>query len=200
MITSNLFTNILHIVYFDYFVVRYSIANEIGQNLVKFAKSITFHHSFAVSTINTDHECQGMPRVYVSLYNNNKCNGLGYIICQNIDYHIFIIKGKKPELTEPITNMDDYIISNISHDFDLSYRLINDVRKLTAEQFIRKFLGRYSRLSGILGLTVLRWQDCRKFRLICTQIARLIGPTWEPPGSCRLQVGPTLAPWTLLSG
>ena len=27
-----------------------------------------------------------------------------------------------------------------------------------------------------------------------------MGPTWDPPGSCRPQVGPMLAPWTLLSG
>ena len=33
-----------------------------------------------------------------------------------------------------------------------------------------------------------------------TQITRLMGPTWDPPGSCRPQVGPMLAPWTLLSG
>ena len=26
------------------------------------------------------------------------------------------------------------------------------------------------------------------------------GPTWGPPGSCRPQMGPMLAPWTLLSG
>ena len=31
------------------------------------------------------------------------------------------------------------------------------------------------------------------------QIARFIGPTWGPPGSCRPQMGPTLAPWTLLT-
>ena len=30
-------------------------------------------------------------------------------------------------------------------------------------------------------------------------IARLMRPTWGPPGSCRPQVGPILAPWTLLS-
>ena len=29
---------------------------------------------------------------------------------------------------------------------------------------------------------------------------RFMGPTWDPPGSCRPQVGPILAPWTLLSG
>ena len=34
---------------------------------------------------------------------------------------------------------------------------------------------------------------------IATQIAKFVGPTWGPPGSCRPQMGPMLAPWTLLS-
>ena len=38
------------------------------------------------------------------------------------------------------------------------------------------------------------------FTLFFTQIARFMGPTWGPPGSCRPQMGPMLAPWTLLSG
>ena len=33
-----------------------------------------------------------------------------------------------------------------------------------------------------------------------TQIARFMGPTWGPSGAARAQVGPMLAPWTLLSG
>ena len=33
-----------------------------------------------------------------------------------------------------------------------------------------------------------------------TQITRFMGPTWGPPGSCRPQMGPMLAPWTLLLG
>ena len=33
-----------------------------------------------------------------------------------------------------------------------------------------------------------------------SKIARFMGPTWGPPGSCRPQMGPILAPWTLLSG
>ena len=32
------------------------------------------------------------------------------------------------------------------------------------------------------------------------RIAKFMGPTWGPPGSCRPQMGPMLAPWTLLSG
>ena len=31
-------------------------------------------------------------------------------------------------------------------------------------------------------------------------IVRLMGPTWGPSGADRTQVGPVLAPWTLLSG
>ena len=37
-------------------------------------------------------------------------------------------------------------------------------------------------------------------RSVTSQITRFMGPTWGPPGSCRPQVGPMLASWTLLSG
>ena len=30
--------------------------------------------------------------------------------------------------------------------------------------------------------------------------SKVIGPIWGPSGSCRPQMGPMLAPWTLLSG
>ena len=33
-----------------------------------------------------------------------------------------------------------------------------------------------------------------------TKIASFMVPTWGPPGSCRPQMGPMLAPWTMLSG
>ena len=36
--------------------------------------------------------------------------------------------------------------------------------------------------------------------LLLSLIAKFMGPTWGPPGSCRPQMGPMLAPWTLLSG
>ena len=35
---------------------------------------------------------------------------------------------------------------------------------------------------------------------IPSQIAKFMGPTWGPPGTCRPQMGPMWAPWTLLSG
>ena len=31
-------------------------------------------------------------------------------------------------------------------------------------------------------------------------VARFMGPTWGPPGSCRPQMGPMLVPWTFRSG
>ena len=39
-----------------------------------------------------------------------------------------------------------------------------------------------------------------KGQTIHTQIAKFMGPTWGPTGSCRSQMGPMSAPWTLLSG
>ena len=38
------------------------------------------------------------------------------------------------------------------------------------------------------------------FRAKQYHIARFMGPTWGPLGADQTQVGPTLAPWTLLSG
>ena len=40
----------------------------------------------------------------------------------------------------------------------------------------------------------------RELPVATTQIARFMGPTWGPSGSCRHQMGSMLAPWTLLSG
>ena len=49
-----------------------------------------------------------------------------------------------------------------------------------------KFWSSLTRLSYCLSCTV--------------QIASFMGPTWGPPGSCWSQMGPFLAPWTLLLG
>ena len=45
------------------------------------------------------------------------------------------------------------------------------------------------------------WCHCNEtFVFLCAQIAKFMGTTWGPPGSCRPQMGRMLAPWTLLSG
>ena len=42
------------------------------------------------------------------------------------------------------------------------------------------------------------YDSATSYSQIITQIARFMWPTWGPPGSCRPQMGPMLAPWTLL--
>ena len=53
-----------------------------------------------------------------------------------------------------------------------------------------------------LGLRMLTHggQDKMTAISLTTQKAKFIGPTWGPLGSCQPQMGPMLAPWTLLSG
>ena len=42
--------------------------------------------------------------------------------------------------------------------------------------------------------------SAQKLSTVTSKITKFMGPTWDPPGSCRPQMGPMLAPWTLLSG
>ena len=56
-----------------------------------------------------------------------------------------------------------------------------------------------------ISLGILSWRRKSIFFIIndtanSPHIAKFMGPTWGPPGSCRPQMGPMLAPWTLLSG
>ena len=51
------------------------------------------------------------------------------------------------------------------------------------------------------GPVMRQWFPCDEFSIsLATLIARFMGPTWGPSGTDRTQVGPMLAPWTLLSG
>ena len=48
------------------------------------------------------------------------------------------------------------------------------------------------------------YEICISYKMVqcsfVTQISKFMGPTWGPPGSCRSQMGPMLAPRTLISG
>ena len=46
----------------------------------------------------------------------------------------------------------------------------------------------------------LKYIKHKKGKNMIPLIARFMGPTWGPAGADRTQVGPMLAPWTLLSG
>ena len=52
--------------------------------------------------------------------------------------------------------------------------------------------------SNSIANTLELLQSCTKPSK--SQIAKFMEPTWGPPGSCRPQMGPMLASWTLLSG
>ena len=51
--------------------------------------------------------------------------------------------------------------------------------------------------NNVNEITLLRYVINQQ---ITTQIAKFMGPTLGPPGSCRRQMRPMLAPWTLISG
>ena len=50
----------------------------------------------------------------------------------------------------------------------------------------------------LLHRTMVLWSFVAIFWRM-SQITKFMGPIWDPPASCRPQMGPMLAPWTLLS-
>ena len=71
----------------------------------------------------------------------------------------------------------------------------------TSAFFVINMSALYVRIVIVDDLETERWQgasnSCNWDKSL---IARFMGPTWGPPGADRTQVGPMLAPWTLLSG
>ena len=58
----------------------------------------------------------------------------------------------------------------------------------------------HQRSSFYLKVVLLPWYRSPKLVGYTSQIAKSMGPIWGSPGSCRPQMGPMLAPWSLLSG
>ena len=54
--------------------------------------------------------------------------------------------------------------------------------------------------NGHINLSCWGYMDRLRHIRKHSQIAKFMGQTWGPPGSCRPQMGPMLVPWTLLSG
>ena len=52
---------------------------------------------------------------------------------------------------------------------------------------------------GDMRLLTMTATEASKSHKNGSLIARFVGPTWDPSGADRTQVGPMLAPWTLLS-
>ena len=74
------------------------------------------------------------------------------------------------------------------------------------EQRVPRILPNTCRLSHLMRLSFLFWLLAMFLYWACDSfpvpslIARFMGPSWGPSGADRTQVGPMLAPWTLLSG
>ena len=58
----------------------------------------------------------------------------------------------------------------------------------------------HGQFHGNIESRVIKTSLNKEWILISTQIAKFMGPTWGPPGSCRPLMDPMLVPWTLLSG
>ena len=65
---------------------------------------------------------------------------------------------------------------------------------------IYQYIQMYVNLFIVACITVLSVEWAATSRPLTALIARFMGLTWGPPGADRTQVGPMLAPWTLLSG
>ena len=66
--------------------------------------------------------------------------------------------------------------------------------------YIMRLPRRINQRKLYLAIIFLSKHNIYPLREYLPQIAKFMGPTWGPLGSCRPQMGPMLAPWTLLSG
>ena len=88
------------------------------------------------------------------------------------------------------TSVTKYILSVATKYIWWYHRTRRGINELTSLLFFSRFYRILITLNKML---------CKCLHDV-SQIERFMWPTWGPPGSCRSQVGPMLAPWTLLSG
>ena len=85
----------------------------------------------------------------------------------------------------------NYIVNTQTHEYsNLSY-FVDECNRLVA---------RYVPVNLTSVVPGYVYIDVTDIPQAIPQIAKFMGPTWGPSGSCRPQMGPMLAPWTLLSG
>ena len=103
-----------------------------------------------------------------------------------------------------LLNLHILIIDGLSSGpLYLSYSKVHPDLTLHTTIFIISFFslfGHSESAMACLSTTVTKNRTGLLATRAPTQIARFVGPTWGPSGADRTQVGPMLAPWTLLSG
>ena len=94
-----------------------------------------------------------------------------------------------------------YIISHNVNPFCISYEALC-AWNISWSEYLAWVVFQLMLLHGTPNLSSLRLDAHFNMTTIwiVTLIARFMGPTWGPSGADRIQVGPMLAPWTLLSG
>ena len=117
-----------------------------------------------------------------------------------------VLSGTKPlpELMWP-SSMSWYDVSkpkrvNNWHNTDYEYQKLKQIHQQLKTLFQLSYSNRHQNqmLCDMTHQPSWCWIYMRKLKN--TLIVRFMGPTWGPPGDDRTQVGPMLAPWTLLSG
>ena len=123
------------------------------------------------------------------------------------DQYYFVMH---PELCAHIMacwcHMATYVLGNVGSDNDfVPYGTTPLTRPMVTirEQFIYRYLCPQSskQIENLFYKNhfITPTGQCGILLYKSNQIAKFVGPTWGPSGSCRPQMGPMLAPWTLLS-
>ena len=120
-------------------------------------------------------------------------------------FHTTVLSANMPFHSTTIFTLAHLLPLSLAHlphkKHNLKLAMLNDKTLLTHT------LALFWRKQSCLCWRIGHWRHhCRHGNLcilgefIPPSIAKFIGPTWGPPGSCPPQMGPMLATWTLLSG
>ena len=130
-------------------------------------------------------------QILYTSHNNNVSKWFSVTICRmNLlcTYHVFFGNKRTAHI---------YSISNSKTSWHLRWAYILCVITSFEKSVLRGIPFTYAIISWHIFIMD---QRNRKSVTRRTQIVRFMWPTWDPPGADRTQMGPMLAPWTLLSG
>ena len=97
----------------------------------------------------------------------------------------------------PFVPLCPYLMNCFIHDQTCHFFYLKS-NQAKCQTNLEKLLQTDRRMDGQTDTSnVLKYLTLYK---LFSQIAKFMGPTWGPPGSCQPQMGQMLAPWTLMSG
>ena len=120
-----------------------------------------------------------------------RCQICDYTLCvynNGIFFSYLQLKLHKTQEMQDVLSLCGLCRSYHFNDIILTHWSLNKMAVI----LLMPYLSAFSCEIQIISLPFIRQNS--------TQIARFMGPTWDRTWSCRSQMGPMLAPWTLLSG